>query len=178
MSTTRHTLSVLVENKPGVLARVSGLFARRGFNIHSLAVGQTEDPAVSRMTIVVAVDAQPLEQVVKQLHKLVNVLRITELTGDARVERELVLIKVTAPAGQRAEILEIIEIFRAKVIDVDPGSLVVEVSGAPDKVRAIEELLAPYGVIELARTGCIALGRGERGLKAATLRSVPVPDIA
>lgn len=172
---TSHTLSVLVENKPGVLARVSGLFARRGFNIDSLAVGETEDPAVSRMTIVVTVDGRPLEQVAKQLHKLINVLRIAELPRDASVERELALIKVTAPAGQRAEVLEIVEIFRAKVIDVDVEAVVVEATGAPDKVQALEQLLAPFGIVEIARTGIVALARGGIGLKAPALRPVQLP---
>lgn len=175
MSTT-HTLSVLVENRPGVLARISGLFARRGFNIDSLAVGETQDPAVSRMTIVVQVEGKPLEQITKQLHKLVNVLRVAELPRDASVERELALIKVAVDAGRRAEVLEITEIFRAKVVDVDQQALTIEATGSPDKVAALEELLRPYGIVELARTGRIALGRGAGGLKAPTVRPVPVPD--
>lgn len=169
-----HTLSVLVENKPGALARISGLFARRGFNIDSLAVGETEDPAVSRMTIVVSVDGKPLEQVSKQLHKLINILRITELPPGNSVERELALIKVGVGPGRRAEVLEIVEIFRGKVIDVDEASLVVEASGTSDKVTALEELLRPYGIIEMARTGRIALGRGAEGLKAPKTRPVPI----
>lgn len=172
---TSHTLSVLVENKPGVLARISGLFARRGFNIDSLAVGETDDPAVSRMTIVVAADGKPLEQVTKQLHKLINVLRIAELPHDASVERELALIKVGAPAGRRAEILEIVEIFRAKVIDVDTDALVVEATGSPDKVVALERLLEEFGILEIARTGIVALARGSVGLKAPSLRPVQLP---
>ncbi len=154
-----HTLSVLVENRPGVLARVAGLFARRGFNIDSLAVGETEDPRVSRMTIVVSADGKPLEQITKQLHKLIHVLRIAELPREASVERELALIKVSAPSGKRAEVLEIVEIFRAKVVDVDSDALVVEATGTPDKVGALEQLLEPYGIVELARTGRVALGR-------------------
>lgn len=173
-----HTLSVLVENRPGVLARVSGLFARRGFNIDSLAVGETNDPSVSRVTIVVSVEGKPLEQVSKQLHKLINVLRVVELPADDSVERELALIKVSVDAGRRAEVLEIVEIFRAKVIDVDAGSLVVEASGASDKILALQELLEPYEIIEMARTGRIALGRGERGLTAPVSRPVPVPDLS
>jgi acetolactate synthase I/III small subunit len=168
-----HTLSVLVENKPGVLARIAALFARRGFNIDSLAVGETEDPSVSRMTIVVSVD-KSLEHVTKQLHKLINVLRIAELPHDGSVERELALIKVGVEPGKRAEVLEIVEIFRAKVIDVDPDSVMIEATGTPEKVNALEELLRPFGVIELARTGRVALGRGAKGLKAAPLRPVPV----
>jgi len=169
-----HTLSVLVENTSGVLARVSGLFARRGFNIDSLAVGETEDPNISRMTIVVSVEGKPLEQITKQLHKLINVLRIAELPYDESVERELALIKVGVGAGKRAEVLEIVEIFRAKVIDVDPEALVVEVTGTPEKVRALEELLEPFGIVELARTGRIALARGARGLRAPAVRRIPV----
>ncbi len=173
--TTTHTVSVLVENKPGVLARISGLFARRGFNIDSLAVGETDDPAVSRMTIVVAADGRPLEQVTKQLHKLINVLRMAELPRDASVERELALIKVAAAAGARAEALEIVQIFRAKVIDVDAEAFVVEATGTSDKVSALEQLLAPYGITEIARTGIVALARGAAGLKAPVLRPVQLP---
>lgn len=169
-----HTISVLVENRPGVLARFAGLFARRGFNIDSLAVGETEDPNVSRMTVIVAVDGKPLEQFTKQLHKLVNVLKVAELAPEDAVERELALIKVGAPAGRRAEVLEIAEIFRARVVDVDTWSLVLEVTGTPEKVEALAELLRPYDIVEMARTGRIALGRGARGLKASTLRPVPV----
>jgi acetolactate synthase I/III small subunit len=172
-----HTLSVLVENKPGVLARVAALFARRGFNIDSLAVGETEDPSVSRMTIVVSVD-KSLEHVTKQLHKLINVLRIAELPHDGSVERELALIKVGVEPGKRAEVLEIVEIFRAKVIDVDPDSVMIEATGTPDKVNALQELLRPFGVIELARTGRVALGRGAKGLKAAPLRPIPVVPLS
>jgi len=168
-----HTLSVLVENTPGVLARIAGLFARRHFNINSLAVGETEDPAVSRMTVVVSVDEKPLELVVKQLHRLINVLRVAELP-ETTVERELALIKVRVPAGNRAEIMEIAGAFRAQVVDVDHDSVVVEATGNPDKVAALEELLRPYGIAEMARTGRIALARGSSGLKAPSLRPVPV----
>jgi acetolactate synthase-1/3 small subunit len=167
-----HILSVLVENKPGVLARIAGLFARRGFNIDSLAVGESEDPTRSRMTIVVTVDEKPLEQVTKQLHKLINVLRITELNHEEAVERELVLFKVHVEPGRRAGVLEVAGIFRAKVVDVDRDSLVVEATGAPDKVAALERLLEPYGIVETARTGRVALGRGRSGLKAPILRPV------
>jgi acetolactate synthase-1/3 small subunit len=169
-----HNLSVLVENKSGVLARIAGLFARRGFNIDSLAVGGCEDPALSRMTICVSVDQKPLEQITKQLHKLVNVLRITELAHDESVERELALIKVSAAAGRRAEVLEVAEIFRAKVVDVDNDALILEATGAPDKVAAFEKLLRPYGIVEIARTGRVALGRGRRGLRPPSLRPVPM----
>jgi acetolactate synthase-1/3 small subunit len=167
-----HTISVLVENKPGVLARISGLFARRGFNIDSLAVGETEDPAISRMTIAVRVEDKPLEQMTKQLHKLINVLRIAELPPDASVERELALIKVGVDADRRAEVIEVVEIFRAKVVDVDPAALMVEVTGPPEKVNALEDLLCEYGIVELARTGRVALARGARGLKAPSISPV------
>ena len=173
---TTHTISVLVENRPGALARVSGLFARRGYNIDSLAVGETEDRTVSRMTIVVSVKGKPLEQVTKQLHKLVNVLRIAEIPHDASIERELALIKVGVDAGRRAEVLEIVEIFRAKVVDVDADALTVEATGTPDKIAALEELLRPYGIVEMARTGTVALGRGSIGLKAPKLRPVSIED--
>ena len=173
-----HTLSVLVENRPGVLARVSGLFARRGFNIDSLAVGETEDPNVSRMTVVVHVDGKPLEQVTKQLNKLINVLRIAELPFDHLVERELALIKVGVEPGKRAEVLEIVEIFRASVVDVDARSLVVEATGTPEKIAALLELLREYGVLEMARTGRVALGRGDARLKPPALRPIPVPIAA
>jgi acetolactate synthase-1/3 small subunit len=171
---TSHILSILVENKPGVLARIAGLFARRGFNIDSLAVGEAEQPSLSRMTVVVSVDDKPLEQITKQLHKLINVLRITELSHEEAVERELVLLKVGVGAGRRAEVLEMAEVFRAKVVDVDKDGLVLEVTGSPEKVTALENLLKPYGIVEVARTGRVALGRGGRGLKAPSLRPVPV----
>jgi len=171
---TTHTLSILVQNKPGVLARVSGLFARRGFNITSLAVGETENAEVSRMTVVLSADGKPVEQCMKQLHKLIHVLRVEELPSGSAVEREVALIKVGTGAGDRAAVIEIVEIFRAKVVDVDGESLTVEVTGAPDKVRALEALLEPYGIVELVRTGRIALERGGRGIKAPTLHPVPI----
>jgi acetolactate synthase-1/3 small subunit len=170
---TSHILSVLVENKPGVLARVAGLFARRGFNIDSLAVGETEDRTVSRMTIVCSAKDKPLEQITKQLDKLINVLKIAELPHDDAVERELAMIKVGVGAGKRAEVLEIAEIFRAKVLDVDADALTIEVTGAPEKILALEELLRPYGIVELVRTGRIALARGSVGLKPPALMPVP-----
>lgn len=173
-----HTISVLVDNNPGVLARIAQLFARRGFNIDSLAVGETEDPAISRMTIAVHVEGKSLEQVTKQLHKLINVLRIQELPHDASVERELALMKVSVSAGRRAEVIEVAEIFRAGVVDVDPDSLVIESTGTPEKVAALEELLRPYGIIEMARTGRVALARGSAGLKAPKIRPVPVEDLS
>jgi acetolactate synthase I/III small subunit len=170
-----RTLSILVENRPAVLARVAGLLARRGFNITSLAVGETEDPTVSRMTVVLPADGSSVEQCMKQLHKLVHVLRVEELPADAAVEREVALIKVRT-AGNRAAVLEVVEIFRAKVVDVDDDTLTVETTGSPDKVRALEALLAPHGIVELVRTGRIALARGNRGLKAPTLHPVPIDN--
>lgn len=156
----KHTLSVLVENKPGVLARVAGLFSRRGFNIDSLAVGPTENPALSRMTIVVAGEDHILEQVTKQLNKLINVVKISDLDPAESVSRELLLIKVGASDSNRANIIEIADIFRAKIIDVSRNSVVLEATGTPDKLAAIEDLVRPYGISELARTGKIALSRG------------------
>ncbi len=158
----KHTLSVLVENKPGVLARVAGLFSRRGFNIDSLAVGPTEDPLLSRMTIVVDAEEHSLEQVTKQLHKLINVIKISDLDLRHSVGRELLLIKVRASADNRAEIIEIADIFRSNIVDVSRASLTLEVTGTADKLAAIEDLLRPYGIAELARTGKIALGRGAK----------------
>ena len=161
---SRHTLSVLVENKPGVLARVSALFSRRGFNIHSLAVGPTENPDVSRMTIVVAVDALPLEQVTKQLNKLINVLKIVELPATGAVERELLLIKLRADATVRPQVLTIVEMFRAQIVDVAPDSLTVQTVGTPDKLDALVRMLEPFGVRELVQSGLVALGRGPRSI--------------
>lgn len=156
----KHTLSVLVENKPGVLARVAGLFSRRGFNIDSLSVGITDKPDTSRMTVVVDVEERSLEQVYKQLNKLVNVIKVTDLPTEKSVKRELVLIKVKAESKARSDIIEIVDIFRAKIVDVGAGTLTVEATGNEPKVRALEELLKPYGVVECVRTGAIALPRG------------------
>jgi acetolactate synthase I/III small subunit len=156
----KHTLSVLVENKPGVLARVAGLFSRRGFNIESLAVGVTQRPEISRITVVVDVEEHSLEQVYKQLNKLINVMKVVDLPVDTSVQRELVLVKVKADPRARAEIIEIVDIFRGKIIDVGKGTLTVELTGAGMKIRALEELLRPYGIAEIARTGVVALGRG------------------
>ena len=169
---SQHTISVLVEDRPGVLARVANLFARRGFNIHSLAVGTTEQPGRSRMTIVVDVQRKPLEQVEKQLHKLVHVLKVLELEPSAAVERELALVKVTAPAGQRAAVTEIADIFRARIVDVSETTLTVEATGAPDKIEALLALLDSHGIVELARTGRVALGRGSSGISERRLRRV------
>lgn len=162
MSKHTHTISVLVENKPGVLTRVAGLFARRGFNIESLAVGVTEDPNLSRMTIVVSAEDTRLEQVTKQLHKLVNVIKIQDLQPGEMVDRELVLYKVNAPAEKRHEIIEIANVFRAKIVDVGKNTLTIEATGSGDKLPAMEDLLRAYGIKELARTGKIALSRGSR----------------
>jgi len=157
-----HTLSVLVENKPGVLTRVTSLFARRGFNIDSLAVGPTEDPTLSRITIVVSAEDTPLEQITKQLHKLINVIKIQDLDPAESIDRELVLFKVNAASEKRHEIIEIANVFRAKVIDVGRNSLTIEATGSPDKIQAMEDLFRAYGIKELARTGKIALSRGSR----------------
>ena len=154
-----HTLSVLVENKPGALVRVCQMFARRGFNIESLAVGPTERPDVSRITIRVDCEEHPLEQIQKQMHKLVNVLRVTELEADESVERELALIKVTAPPDRRAELLALADVFSARVADLGPDALIFEVVGPAEDVDSFLELVRPHGVKELVRTGRIGLGR-------------------
>lgn len=156
----KHTLSVLVENKPGVLARVAGLFSRRGFNIDSLAVGVTERPEISRMTVVVDVEEHSLEQVYKQLNKLINVLKVIDLDDEDSVQRELVLVKVKADPKARAEVVEIVDIFRGKIVDVGKGTLCAEVTGTGTKLRALEDLLKPYGVTEMVRTGVVAISRG------------------
>jgi acetolactate synthase-1/3 small subunit len=165
-----HTLSVLVENKPGVLARVAGLFSRRGFNIESLAVGPTEHPDVSRMTIVVAVDELPLEQVTKQLNKLVNVIKIVELEPAVAVQRELLLVKVRADATVRSQVLETVQLFRAKVVDVSPEALTIEATGTSDKIEALRRMLEPYGVREMVQSGMVAIGRGPRSITATAVR--------
>ena len=156
----KHTLSVLVENKPGVLARVAGLFSRRGYNIDSLAVGVTDKPEISRMTVVVDVEEHSLEQVYKQLNKLINVIKVIDLPDENSVQRELVLVKVKAEPSNRADVAGIVEIFRGKIVDVGKGTLSVEVTGPASKLRAFEELMRPYGVVEVVRTGMIALPRG------------------
>jgi acetolactate synthase I/III small subunit len=166
----RHTLSVLVEDKPGVLARVAGLFSRRGFNIESLAVGPTEVPEVSRMTIVVAVDELPLEQVTKQLNKLINVIKIVELDPTVSVQRELLLVKVRADATVRSQVLETVQLFRAKVVDVAPEAVTVEATGTSDKLSALLRMLEPYGIREMVKSGMVAVGRGPRSISAAAVR--------
>jgi acetolactate synthase I/III small subunit len=160
----RHTLSVLVENKPGVLARIAGMFARRGYNIESLAVGPTDDERISRLTIVVGAEAVQLEQIIKQLNKLVHVLKIVELDVEASVERELQLVKVTADAQTRSQIIEIADVFRAKIVDVDHDALTIEASGNPGKLGAMLDLLEPFGIREMVRSGTIALSRGTRSI--------------
>lgn len=160
----RHTLSVLVENKPGVLARISGLISRRGFNIDSLAVGPTEFEEISRMTIVVDVQEQALEQVTKQLNKLIEVLKVVELEHAASVQRELVLIKVRSDAATRSQILDITTMFRCNVVDVTTDSVVLEATGTPEKLAALLEVLEPYGVRELVQSGLVAVGRGGRSI--------------
>ncbi|EMS69979.1 acetolactate synthase small subunit [Ruminiclostridium cellobioparum] len=162
----KHTLSVLVENRSGVLSRVAGLFSRRGFNIDSLAVGVTENPEVSRMTIVVNGDEYTVEQVSKQLNKLIDVIKIRELENSDSVSRELALIKVNATAATRSEIIQIVEIFRAKIVDVSKNTLTVEISGSTDKVEALEDMLKQFGVKEIVRTGTIAIERGNKYIKA------------
>jgi acetolactate synthase-1/3 small subunit len=156
----RHVLSALVHNQPGVLAHISGMLASRGFNIDSLAVGETEDPQLSRMTFVVHGDDAVLEQVRKQLDKVVTVVRVHDLSGEDYVERDLMLLKVKASPAQRMEITLLVEMFRARVVDVSPADLMVEISGQERKVEAFIELMRPYGILELARTGRIALVRG------------------
>ena len=163
---TMHTLSVLVENKPGVLARVAGLFSRRGFNIDSLAVGETENPEVSRITIVVNADESPLEQVTKQLNKLVNVLKIVELDPAVSVARELLLIKVRVDRAARSQVLETVNLFRAHVVDVAPDTLTIEAIGTADKLDALLRDLEPFGIKEMVQSGLVAIGRGSRSITA------------
>ncbi|MGI6575205.1 MAG: acetolactate synthase small subunit [bacterium] len=160
-----HTLSVLVENHPGVLSRVAGLFSRRGFNIDSLAVGVTDNPHISRITIVVRGDAQTVEQVTKQLHKLIDVIKVRILAPEDSVSRELVLIKVNAPPERRSEIIQIANVFRANIIDVAPESIIVELTGDHNKIKAMEDVLQPFGIKELVRTGVVALDRGSHTVK-------------
>jgi acetolactate synthase I/III small subunit len=169
---SRHTLSVLVENKPGVLVRISGLFSRRGFNIDSLAVGPTEHEEISRMTIVVNCDEHPLEQVTKQLNKLINVLKIVELEQGQAVQRELLLIKVRADSESRSKVLETVQLFRAKVVDVALDAVTVEATGNRDKLDALIRVLEPFGIKELVQSGMVAVGRGGRSTTDRALRPV------
>ncbi|ANA40148.1 acetolactate synthase small subunit [Geobacter anodireducens] len=161
----RHTITVLVENEFGVLSRVAGLFSGRGFNIDSLSVAPTNDESISRMTIVTRGDDQILEQITKQLNKLIDVIKVIDFTDGEVIEREMALIKVTAEDDARAEVLRIVDIFRSKIIDVTPRSFTIEATGTPAKIDAILELLRPLGLKELVRTGPAAIGRGARGWK-------------
>ncbi|RJK98221.1 acetolactate synthase small subunit [Vallicoccus soli] len=172
---SKHTLSVLVENNPGVLARIAGLFSRRGFNIDSLAVGPTERPDVSRMTIVVNVEELPLEQVTKQLNKLVEVIKVVELDPASSVQRELLLVKVKADVATRSHVLETVQLFRAKVVDVSQDAVTVEATGNADKLEALLRLLEPFGVKELVQSGMVALQRGPRSMTDRSVRAVDRP---
>jgi acetolactate synthase-1/3 small subunit len=172
---TRHTLSVLVEDQPGVLARIASLFSRRGFNIESLAVGPTEHAGMSRMTIAVNVDDLPLEQVTKQLNKLINVLKIVELDASTAIQRELILVKVKADSQTRSQVLETVQLFRAKVVDVSPDAVVIEATGNADKLEALLRVLEPFGVKELVQSGMVAVGRGPRSITDRTIRVADRP---
>ncbi|GMA30765.1 acetolactate synthase small subunit [Litorihabitans aurantiacus] len=169
---SRHTLSVLVENKPGVLTRVSALFARRAFNIHSLAVGPTEHEDVSRITVVVDVEELPLEQVTKQLNKLINVIKIVELEEKASVQRELLLVKVRADDASRTAVLQVVDLFRAHVVDVSSEAVTIEATGGPEKLSALLTSLGPYGVREIVQSGTVAIGRGSRSMTERALDRV------
>lgn len=158
----KHVLAVLVEDKPGVLTRVAGLFSRRGFNIDNIAVGETITPGISRMTLTVAGNEKIVEQVMKQLHKLVNVIKVSNLSEEPSVMRELMLIKVNAEVGNRSDIQQVVETFRGKVVDVSPDSMIIEVTGNEEKMEAIKLLLKHFGIKEIARTGKVALLRGSR----------------
>ncbi|HPU85429.1 MAG TPA: acetolactate synthase small subunit [Candidatus Latescibacteria bacterium] len=160
----RHIISVLVENHFGVLARISSLIAGRGFNIDSLTVGETEDPTVSRMTIVTRGDEQIIEQITKQLNRLIDVIKVTDMTECAHVERELVLIKVAAPTAQtRTEVVQVVDVFRARVVDMSTATLTIEITGDSEKVDAFIEMIEPFGIKEMARTGSVAMGRERNG---------------
>jgi acetolactate synthase-1/3 small subunit len=156
----KHILSILVENKPGVLTRIAGLFARRGFNIDTLAVGPTDDPTLSRVTVTLDGAMHPIDQVTKQLHKLVNVIKIRDLEPAETVSRELALFKISADGSTRGEVMQVVEIFRGKIIDVAKRSVIIEVTGSWDKIEAFERMVRPFGLIEMARTGEIAISRG------------------
>jgi acetolactate synthase-1/3 small subunit len=171
----RHTLSVLVENKPGVLTRIAALFSRRGFNIDSLAVGPTEHGDVSRMTIVVNVEETPLEQVTKQLNKLIEVLKIVELDGTASVNRELLLVKLKADADTRGQVLDVVQLFSADVVDVAPDAVTVQLVGSSQRLADFLKVVEPFGIRELVQSGMVAIGRGPRSISERTLRPVAVP---
>jgi acetolactate synthase-1/3 small subunit len=168
---SRHTLSVLVEDRPGVLARIAGLFSRRGFNIESLAVGPTEHEDISRMTVVVDVEDHPLEQVTKQLNKLIEVIKVVELEAPSSVQRELLLVKVRADLTTRSHVLETVELFRAKVVDVSTDAVTIEATGDADKLAAFLRVLEPFGVREIVQSGMVAVGRGSRSMSDRALRS-------
>ena len=172
---SKHTLSVLVEDRPGVLTRIAGLFSRRGFNIESLAVGPTEHDGISRMTIVVNVEESPLEQVTKQLNKLVEVIKIVELDPTASVHRELVLVKVAATAETRGQVLDTVQLFRAKVVDVAPDAVTIQVTGNAGKIADFLRVVEPFGIRELVQSGMVAIGRGSRSISERNLRPVSVP---
>ncbi|MDQ3757364.1 MAG: acetolactate synthase small subunit [Actinomycetota bacterium] len=165
-----HLLSVLVENKPGVLSRVTNLFSRRGFNIYSLAVAPTDDDRLSRISIVVDVESTPLEQITKQLFKLINVVKITELHPDDSVERELVLLSVQADSENRSKVIELVQVFEGRIVDVGHDQLTIMLSGTPQKLDDFEDLMRPYGIVEVQRTGRVALPKLDR--QAPRLRSV------
>ena len=167
---SKHVLSLLVENKPGLLTRVAGLFARRGFNIDSLAVGVTEVPGLSRITVVVDVEDLPLEQVTKQLNKLVEVLKVVELDPDSTVARRIILVKVKTEAATRSHVLETVDLFRARVVDVSADSVTIEATGRVEKLEALLGLLEPYGVKEIVQSGLVAIGRGPRSITDRALR--------
>ncbi|GGU28224.1 acetolactate synthase small subunit [Nocardioides sp. NBC_00850] len=171
----KHTLSVLVENKPGVLARVAALFSRRGFNIESLAVGPTEHDELSRMTVVVNLENTPLEQVTKQLNKLVEVIKIVELEPETRVQRALMLVKITATTETRSQVLDTIQLFRAKVVDVSTDTVVVQLAGNTGKLNDFLRVIEPFGIRELSQSGMVGMGRGSRSISERSLRSVAVP---
>ena len=173
---SKHTLSVLVENKPGVLARIAALFSRRGFNIDSLAVGPTEHAEISRMTVVVDVEDLPLEQVTKQLNKLVEVLKVVELDGGGSVNRELLLVKVRADVESRSQVLDAVQLFKARVVDVAPDAITIEVTGNADKLAGFLAVVEPFGIRELVQSGMVAIGRGSRSISERSLRPVPVPN--
>jgi acetolactate synthase-1/3 small subunit len=169
---SQHVLSLLVEDKPGLLTRVAGLFARRGFNITSLAVGPTEVAGLSRITVVVDVEDLPLEQVTKQLNKLINVIKIVELEDASSVQRELLLVKVKADTAQRTSVLEVVQLFRAHVVDVVPDTVVVEATGSPGKLDALLTALEPFGIREIVQSGTVAIGRGSRSITDRALERV------
>ena len=168
---SKHTLSVLVQDKPGVLTRVAALFSRRGFNINSLAVGPTELPEISRITVVVEVEGAALEQVTKQLNKLIEVLKVVELDPHNSVQREILLVKVRADAATRSQVIDTIQLFKAKVVDVTTDAVVIEATGNSDKLRALLDVLEPFGIKELVQSGMVAVGRGSRSITDRSLRS-------